>query len=144
MKKYFKICNSFFLLFSVFVACYRISASNRILEDQNKYTVINQSEVIYEPEDVDEKANINRKKIAHINGRSCRESEVKILLKITLHRSGKVTYVEVIESSSCQSFQDNAIKEARKIKFTPAKKNGIAVSQYQKIGFEYTLTDNTK
>lgn len=100
-------------------------------------------EVIYQPEEVDEKAIVNRKTIAHINGRDCRESKVKVLLRLILHQSGKVTDVEVLESSSCKSFQRDAISEARKIKFKPAKKNGIAVSQYQKIGFEFTLTDNT-
>ena len=58
-------------------------------------------------------------------------------VRVVLHKSGKVTDVELIRGVSC-GFDENSIKAARKIKFTPAVKDGVPVSQYVIIEYYYT------
>jgi TonB family protein len=61
---------------------------------------------------------------------------VVLFLKAVLHKSGKVTDIQVVKPINC-SFQEKAIKSVRKIKFTPAIKDGVAVSQYQVLQFNF-------
>lgn len=143
MKRQLLACKIFFLLCSICVVCYGVD-SKLLLGNEDKPIAINQSDVVYQPEEVDVKAAIDRRNIKRPTGRDCGDSEVKVLLRVVLHSSGKVTDIEVLESSSCENFQNAVIKAVRELKFIPAKKNGLSVSQYQKLGFNYTFQNRTK
>ena len=57
-------------------------------------------------------------------GRDCDDFDFRLLavLKVVLHRSGTVSEVKLIKGSGC-SFDKDAIRVARKIKFEPALKD---------------------
>lgn len=137
MKRYYFACKTFFLIFT-FCVIGNGNVGLQIPRNQNKPTVIKQTDVVYTQQEVDVKAVVlDRRSVDRSAGRSCKDSDVKVVLRAVLHKSGKVTDVEVVESSSCESFQKAAIKIARKISFTPAKKDGVAVSQYQSLIYDY-------
>jgi TonB family protein len=137
MKRYYFACKTLFLIFSFFV----IGSGNvesKLLRNQDRPTVIKQKDVVYQQQEVDVKAVIDRRTIKHPSGRSCKDSDVKVVLRAVLHKSGKVTDVEILESSSCKSFQNAAIETTHNLSFTPARKNGVAVSQYQTLIYDRT------
>ena len=59
-------------------------------------------------------------------------------VRVTFHKSGKVTDVELVLSAGCNRFDEQALKAARRIKFEPAKKNGKKVTTTKVV--EYTAT----
>jgi TonB family protein len=61
-----------------------------------------------------------------------------------LHETGKVTEVEVAEKSICDAFDKSAMKAARKIKFTPAREGGVAVSKYVTIEYSYSRSTSVR
>lgn len=65
-------------------------------------------------------------------------SKGEVLLKIILHKSGKVTNIEVIKGIKC-GYEQKAIEAAQKIKFVPATKTNRPVSQYAEVGYRYDL-----
>jgi protein TonB len=67
----------------------------------------------------------------------CPEGESRVRVRMLLHETGKVTGVEVAEKSICDAFDKSAVKAARKIKFTPAREGGVAVSKYVTIEYSY-------
>lgn len=66
---------------------------------------------------------------------------VGVSLRVVLRKSGKVTDITVLKSSGC-SYDLEAIKAVRNLKFDPAIKSGQRVSQYSKI--EYNTTASTR
>jgi len=70
--------------------------------------------------------------------RSCQGSG-SAKVRVTFDKSGKVTEVEMIESSSCNGFNKNVIEAARKIKFKPEIKSGEAVTVTKLIIYTYRI-----
>jgi TonB family protein len=66
---------------------------------------------------------------------------VGVSLQVVLRKSGKVTDVTVVKSSNC-SYDREAIKAVKKLKFDPAIKSGQPVSQFSNI--EYNTTASTR
>jgi TonB family protein len=96
---------------------------------------------VYSRKEVDEKA-ILRPRLFNDSvpeGVGCPKNRGRIRLRAVLRKSGKVTDVEALEKSGCESFDKQAIKDVKTRKFTPAKKGGVAVSQY--LLFEYTYNE---
>jgi TonB family protein len=91
---------------------------------------------IYTAREVDVKAKLtNKKENLPKAGKDCpREGQVK--LTIVLHKSGKVTGVTITKGMAC-SYDEASVEVARKIKFTPAVKDGQQVSQYQMFEYRY-------
>jgi len=58
------------------------------------------------------------------------------LIKMTLHKSGKVKDVKLIRGMSC-GFDRSAAEAARRIKFVPAQKDGVRVSQSLMVEYAY-------
>jgi hypothetical protein len=50
-----------------------------------------------------------------------------------------VTEVEVRRESDCKKYQERAVKSVRKVKFKPAQKGGVAVSQYAMFEYNYRV-----
>lgn len=74
--------------------------------------------------------------------RSCGQSSGITRVLATFDKSGVITDVEIIKSSGCEGFDENAVRAAKKIKFTPAVKNGEAVTVKKQI--EYTFSIGTR
>ena len=68
---------------------------------------------------------------------NCSSGSGKILMRVTFDKSEKVTDVEVINSSGCASFDENAVKAARKIKFKAAIRNGEPVTTTRLVEYNY-------
>ncbi len=93
---------------------------------------------IYTAKEVDVKAKIKQTTDAPQPGRDCFEFDYPrvVVLKVVLHKSGIVSDVTLIKKSGC-SYDKDAIRVARKIKFEPAKKDGQDVSQYLTVQYAY-------
>ena len=95
---------------------------------------------IYSAKEVDVKAKVMRFGVDPPSpGTDCR-GRTRLLVSVTavLRKSGKVTEVEVVRESGCTSYDNDAIRVVRKLKFDPASKDNQPVSQYQR--FEFLLT----
>jgi TonB family protein len=66
---------------------------------------------------------------------------VRVSLRVVLRKSGKVTDITVVKSSGC-SYDQEAIRVVKKLKFDAAVKSGQRVSQYSDI--EYNTTASTR
>lgn len=90
---------------------------------------------VYAVNEVDVKANV-RNRLEHLPDRKsdCPDA-VQVLLRVVLRKSGKVTDVTVIKPSGC-SYDQEAIKTVRKLKFDPAVKSGQPVSQYSEMEYK--------
>ena len=93
---------------------------------------------IYGTSSVDEKAVIDVRSFNRPNGVGCRKSKGKALVRAILRKTGEVTDVEIREKSECEEFDQRAVRAVKKLKFKPAKKNGIAVSQVFYLSCTYT------
>jgi TonB family protein len=67
----------------------------------------------------------------------CRKSSGTTVLKITFHRSSVITDVEIIKSSNCESFDNAAIKAAKKTKFEPAAKDNTPITIIQSRQYNF-------
>jgi TonB family protein len=61
-------------------------------------------------------------------------------LEVTFDKSGKVTKAEIVSSAGCKSFDEQALKAAKSIKFEPAKKHGKKITKVKIV--EYTFSSN--
>jgi TonB family protein len=62
-----------------------------------------------------------------------------VVLMVTFDKGARVTDVKVATSSGCQVFDDNAVRAARKISFTPQKENGAAVTITKEISYRFVM-----
>lgn len=53
---------------------------------------------------------------------------LKVAVRITFDKSGKVTNVETVKESGCKDFDIESIRVAEKIKFKPAVKDGEPIT----------------
>ncbi len=93
---------------------------------------------VYLPKEVDVKAKVKRQlDDLPQPGRDCEETvRLFVILKVVLHKSGKVTEVVVIRGTGC-SYDKDASRVAHNLKFIPAMKDGHPVSQYLTAQYEY-------
>jgi TonB family protein len=89
---------------------------------------------VYTADQVDVRAKL-KNKLEHLPNRldDC-PSPVGVSLQLVLRKSGKVTDVTVVKSSGC-SYDREAIKAVKKLKFDAAIKSGQPVSQLLKIEY---------
>ncbi len=67
----------------------------------------------------------------------CSQSSGIVTLRVTFDKSEKVTNVETVSSSGCDSFDRNAIKAAKEIKFKPAVKSGEPVTVFKQVKYSF-------
>jgi len=95
---------------------------------------------IYSAKEVDVKAKVMRfGNDPPGPGTDC-PGRIRLLVGVSavLRKSGKVTEAEVVRESGCASYDNDAIRVVRKLKFNPALKDNQPVSQYQRFEFLYT------
>lgn len=61
-----------------------------------------------------------------------------VIVAAVLDKSRKVIETELIKESGCSSYDKDAIRALRNLKFTPALKDNRPVSQYQRFEYVYT------
>jgi TonB family protein len=71
------------------------------------------------------------------DNKECPETAI-VRLKVTFHKSGKVTKAKVISSGGCKLFDEQALNAAKNIKFEPAVKDGKKITKEKTV--EYTFT----
>jgi TonB family protein len=94
---------------------------------------------IYTGKEVDVKAKLKRPfSDPPEPGPDCNGFSIRLLtvLKIVLHKSGIISEVNLVKGTGC-SYDKEAIRVARKLKFEPAQKDGQPVSQYMIVEYEY-------
>jgi TonB family protein len=67
----------------------------------------------------------------------CRESQGTTRIRATFDKSGKITAVEMIVSSGCESFDKNALRAAKGIKFQPEIKNGELITVSKQVEYSF-------
>lgn len=67
--------------------------------------------------------------------------EGKVTVRVSIDENGSVTGVSVIEESRYQGFNRAAVQAARKWKFTPATRGGVAVDSETDIEIVFRMTD---
>lgn len=69
---------------------------------------------------------------------NCSQSSGQITVRATFDKSATVTAVDIVESSGCSSFDQNAVDAAKGIKFDPAIKNGQPVTITKLLKYTFT------
>jgi TonB family protein len=124
----------------VLTACLSVASAGEA-RPQEPQPAAGEEDRVYRQSEVDEKAVLDRKSWrANIpKGYRCGERQGTVRLRVVLHKSGEVADVAVSSKSNCEEFDRTAIKAARKVKFTPAKRDGVAVSQYSLFEYNYRI-----
>lgn len=72
-------------------------------------------------------------------------SQIYVAILVTFDSSGKVTDAKIAGGyNSCEALDDECLKIARKIKFTPEIKNGIPVTVVKPITYQISITRNSR
>lgn len=130
MKKFYFPVFALFMLLILF--------GNSFAQDADSTTSVQKSddEKVYKQGEVDQKAKIIKKPIPSTD-RMCGDDAGFVRVMVVLHKSGKVSDVKSLKSSECQRFNENSFETARKIKFTPAVKDGQPVSVSAMVEYTY-------
>jgi TonB family protein len=127
----------YFPAFALFMLLLLFGSSSA---QDNSSTNSNQQsdETIYKQSEVDQKAKIINKPIPSTD-RMCDNDNGLVRVRVVLLKSGKVGDVESVKSSECEHFNENSLDSARKIKFSPALKDGQPVSVSVMIEYKYSI-----
>ena len=100
------------------------------------------AERVYKSAEVDQKAVFDQRanlKNSPTGGDCEGQDRDQVRLRVVLHSSGKVTEVKVLKKAECKTFEERAIRAAKTTRFKPARKDGVAVSQYSIIEYNYGM-----
>lgn len=100
-----------------------------------KKPVVEADEKVYTVQEVDIEAELKNldEVLQEFQSRiSCKDPDTEVTLSIVLNKSGKVSDVKVEVSTECP-VPEKAIEELKKIKFTPAIKADVPVSELFQI-----------
>ena len=98
-------------------------------------------EKVYEGKEVDTKVKVLSQPEAVYTYQAAREHVVGTVILIAVFtRSGEVRNIEVVNGLPA-GLTENAIAVARRITFTPAMKDGHAVSQKMQLEYNFQLTE---
>jgi TonB family protein len=101
----------------------------------------NSDEKVYEGKEVDTKVKILSQPDAVYTNQAAREHVVgTVTLIAVLTRNGEVRNIEVVNGLPA-GLTESCIAVARKITFTPAMKDGHAVSQKMQLEYNFQLTE---
>lgn len=82
---------------------------------------------------------ILKKPNAKTDGECGKTGEGRIRVRVTFGTEAKVTNVEIVDKSTCSTFDKNAVKAAYRIKFEPAIKNGEAITVTKLVEYKYEI-----
>lgn len=92
---------------------------------------------VYWPKEVDVKAKIPDRPEVWLNNECRARRRLTVRVRTVLRKSGQVTDTELVMTSGCSAYDENAISAVNKIKFIPAMKDGRPVSQAQQFEFQF-------
>jgi TonB family protein len=92
---------------------------------------------VYLRSEVDTQAVVLRKPRAQTDGRCGRGSSGTIIIQLILRKSGVAEIANVAQSSPCAYFNESAGQAARAVEFTPAVKDGQAVSMRVTVQYNF-------
>lgn len=127
------------LTFVLAAACFLLTCAGGGAKTQDKTADAGADDPIYSEHQVDVKAVFKLSDSDYPSAEGCAERQGAVLLSAVLRKTGKVTDVEIRQKSKCEEFDQRAVKIIKKIKFTPAKKGGVPVSQYRLHQFSYRI-----
>ncbi len=117
----------------VFLANTNIFAQESKSNSSSQASIIKQNstdEKIYSKDEVDIQAVIKKFKVHPKLLKECIIGGT-VKLKIVLSKSGQVTDINFIEKNGCENVdEEKIVPSIRKLKFTPAMKGGVPVSQF--------------
>lgn len=118
--------------------CDRTTAGAKVAESNTPAADGAQAEEVFRGTEVDAKAAIRRPLPEPLYTREARYNGTSgtVALRLTLHSTGKVSEVKVLRGLP-DGLTGNAIDTACRVEFTPARKDGRAVSQYVTIEFNF-------
>ena len=128
MKRYLVFFVS--ILFSIVFLGVSVNAQNNPPANEEK---------VYQRNEVDKPAQILQRPRAQTEGKCQRNSNGTVKLDIILRKTGVVEVLNMRQSSMCDTFDSNALRAARSIKFNPAVKDGVPVSVALLIEYNYSL-----
>ncbi len=70
---------------------------------------------------------------------TCGQSVGLVQLRVTFDKSAKITEIELVKSSGCEGFDQNAIRAARGIRFEPAIKDGEAITVTKPVEYRFNI-----
>jgi len=111
---------------------------NSFAQDNGSINSMQQSddEKVYKRSEVDQQSKIIKKPIPSTD-RMCGNDNGFVRVRVVLLKSGKVGDVESLKTSECERFNENSLDSAKKIKFSPAVKDGQPVSVSVMIEYTY-------
>lgn len=134
------------ILALLFLCCATISFGQAAQQTQTTGNVPPQ-DLVYEEHEVDIKAKLKDEPKGNVRTKRSDNSFLPFTnacpaqgvttVRIIVNKTGKVTEAKVLKGSECSSFDKKMAEDARKIKFIPAVKDGIAVSQATEVAFSY-------
>lgn len=130
------------ILSSLIVAfCFLSVSSDSGVSAQGTSANVDTDDKVYGSSQVDKKAVIDSKSwvASAPSAAGCGKRQGSVLLKVILRKSGKVTDVVVHTPSRCESFDERAVKAAQKVKFKPAQKGGVPVSEMRVFQYNYNV-----
>ena len=71
--------------------------------------------------------------------RDCEQFSGRTRILVTFDKSEKVTNVEIVSTSGCFGFDQNALRAAKSIKFKAAMKNGEPVTVKKQVEYSYMI-----
>lgn len=107
-----------------------------LLKDLRAFAVGDFTWIVYRPADVTEKAKIISKPQPMLDFTG---ANGKVVLQLILRHNGVVDNIRVIYRSD-ERLLKPCVESARKIKFTPAMKDGRAVSQYLRVEYNFSVS----
>ena len=69
---------------------------------------------------------------------NCEQDSGRTRLRITFEKTAKVTDVEIVASSGCDSFDKNSVEAAKRIKFEPQIKGGEPITVTKLVEYNFT------
>ena len=94
-------------------------------------------DIVYKPSEVDKRVQSIKKPKPKAS--SCDASLGVTKFQAVFRKTGQVTDIRMVVESDCRSFNKNALKAVRKIKFKPAMKGGQPVSVLMFVEYVYQV-----
>jgi len=82
---------------------------------------------------------IKSKPSPRLNGDCGSSGNGRMRVRVTFAKDAKVSNVEIVEKSSCQTFDERAVKVAYRMVFEPAIKNGEAITVTRLIEYKFNI-----
>lgn len=127
---------SILILSCVVIVPAQDNKSNPKPDNQQSEEITEDEDRIYSPSEVDTRAKIKHEADGAPQWTPDCPKKGRVRITAVLRKSGEVTDVELVKGMGC-GYDEKAVEATRKLNFSPAMKEGHAVSQYLRIEYQY-------